>query len=742
MASVTWYAIAFLLLLVPRASAQDPQQRLEIEQLRATLAGANDTVALSQREAVTIQRAKADRENPMLHLELGFIAHRLGELTGAGQHYDDAGSEFEWAAELRPEWPYAWYGLGLAELAAGESHGEAVENIKQMLGKDYLSKAANAFGRAARADPGFAQAVVDLALTAMRQRIRARLDVARAALREAAGTDASSSPELQLARGRVEREAGEGDSALVAFARFVEVGGDSGLGMLETARTYFYLGQERRGAEAYEAATRLHLSPLATALCRGDLAWIATPEELREFDALTPGDLERWVADFWKRRDTEDGRRRGERLVEHYRRYFYAMRHYRLVSVRRHYDITERFRSGQQEVDDRGVIYLRHGEPDRKASYLERSVEPNESWLYRNAGGDRVFHFVARDDVQDFKLVESLADALGLRVALALGGGAALGAATGLFESRSGLDPLYQRLASLSPSARTSLLAEERTRGQETLLRGTTTDSYTLRFQRDLKPTVHEMAVTGASGESRLLIPFALPGAQLVAFNRGAAIVYPVELRVIAQRDDGLTRVIDTVRTFSAGRRVESQEQLTGLLEIAVPPGTYRVRVIAAQRDGDAGGMVQHEGVRVPPLGERAPGLSDLVVGQRGVGPVWLDRGDSIPVSALPVYPEGSTIALYFEVHGVPRGTRYRTNVEVTREGGGGLLGLFRGRGTPVGLEYDGVSDGEPTRVIQALNVGQLSPGRYRLRLRADLGARDARHTRFVSFAIAPRRSG
>src|SRR2546428_13416304 len=78
-----------------------------------------------------------------------------------------------------------------------------------------------------------------------------------------------------------------------------------------------------------------------------------------------------------------------------------------LVGRHRHYDITERYRSDQAEFDDRGIIYLRHGPPDKRASYqqvLDR-IEPNETWLYRRPPpeGDPIFHFVARGDGQDLK---------------------------------------------------------------------------------------------------------------------------------------------------------------------------------------------------------------------------------------------------------------------------------------------------------------------------------------------------
>lgn len=142
-------------------SAQTAEQRTGLQRVRDSLAQVTDSIALAAGEQRLIGVAKTNRDSALLHLELGFLAHRLGELTGGSRHYDDAASEFEWAAELRPEWPYPWYGLGLAELALGEHRVIAVENLRQMLGRDYLSKATRALSRAARADPAFAQAVID-----------------------------------------------------------------------------------------------------------------------------------------------------------------------------------------------------------------------------------------------------------------------------------------------------------------------------------------------------------------------------------------------------------------------------------------------------------------------------------------------------------------------------------------------------------------------------------------------------
>src|SRR5438093_13032948 len=242
--------IVLLALSLPPAkglSAQLPAERAAIEALRDSLAHVTDSLSLKGLEAATIQVAKQHRDDPLVHVRLGFIAHRLGEIANTKSHYDDAAGEFEWAAELRPGWPYPWYGLGLAELAQGEHSVLAIENLRQQLGKDYLSKAAPASARAGQPDPAFARATIALATTALTRRIHARLQVVLEAVRLAAASPAGRVPDVQLARGRVEREVGEADSAIVGFQAYIDVGGDSAVGLYELARTYYWAGRPADG---------------------------------------------------------------------------------------------------------------------------------------------------------------------------------------------------------------------------------------------------------------------------------------------------------------------------------------------------------------------------------------------------------------------------------------------------------------------------------------------------------------
>jgi GWxTD domain-containing protein len=739
------------MLLLLLSLVQAPAERADLEALRDSLAAVQDTVALNRLEAATIAVAKQNRNDPVIHLRLGFLAYRLGEITKEKSHYDAAAGEFEWAAELRPGWPYPWYGLGLAELAVGEHASLAIENIRQMLGKDYLSKAAKAFARATEADPSFASAVVDLANTALTQRIHPRLAVALEAVRLSAAGPAGRHAEVQLVRGRVEREAGEGDSAIVAFRAFLSVGGDSGIGLLELARSFYFARRAPQGWAAYFAGARATTSAPALTLYRSDLSWIADSAELTAFDALpNPTARAAWLEQFWTRRDVAEARDQGERLAEHYRRWFYARRNFRLVSTHRHYDITERYRSPQLEFDDRGVIYLRHGDPDRRARLAEQALEPNESWLYRRqAGGDLIFHFVARDDASDYKLIESLVDVLGFSRAVRAGSSTDP-EVTALYQSRNEFGALYARVGNSQRPAGGEL-AQDRIQGRRSIQVGTTSDSYAQRFEQPLDAVTTEFVVgdghvaDSAGGGQMLHVVFAIPADRLISEPSSNGVQYPLRFRVVVS-DSGDTVVarLDTLRVFGARQPLRTPAYLTGRLALPVPAGDYRYRVLIATPDGAAGDLVV-DSLRVERLDPRAARftVSDVVVGREGSGLVWLTPGDTVRLNPLNRFPEGSGAELYYEIYGLARGASYHTVVRLEKEGGrslfGAIRGLFGGGRSPVLLEFDAPADGPLTRVHRGIALRDVGKGNYRLTVIVTDPASGVAATRTQRFQVVAR---
>jgi GWxTD domain-containing protein len=737
--------------------AQAPAERADLESLRDSLAAVTDSVALSRLEAATIEIAKQRRNDPLIHLRLGFIAYRLGEVTRAKSHYDAAAGEFEWAAELQPDWPYPWYGLGLAELALGEHAALAIENLRQMLGKDYLSKAARAFARATEADPSFASAVVDLANTALTQRIRPRLEVALSAVRLAATGPAGRHAEVQLVRGRVEREAGEVDSALTAFRAYITVGGDSGVGLLELARSFYFARRAEQGWAAYFAGARAATSAAALTLYRTDLSWIADSADLVAFDGLPdPGARGAWLEQFWSRRDVRDARDIGERLAEHYRRWFYARHNFRLVSRHRHYDITEVYRAKQVEFDDRGVIYMRHGDPDRRARFACAEADQpngegcaaNESWLYRREqGNDLIFHFAARGDVGDYKLIESLVDALGFRRGVQAGSYSDPQVSE-LYATREEFGALYARVGH-SLNAPGSALAQDRAQGRRSIAVGTTSDSYVQRFDIPLELVTSEFVVGTASGASgqALHVVFAIPGERLTAEQDGDGVRYSLRFRlIVSDSADRAVARLDTLRVFGARQPLRNPAYLTGRVALPVPPGRYRYRLLVASPDGVTGDLAS-DSLSVDSLDGRRFAVSDVVVGREGSGLVWVlpgpPPGDTVRLNPLRRFPEGSALELYYEIYGLASGAAYHTVVRLEREGGRSLLGairgVFGGGRSPVLLEFDAPADGPVTRAHRGVALRDVPKGNYRLTVVITDPATGASVTRTQRFRVVAR---
>src|SRR6188472_3295752 len=592
--------LVFLALFPCSITAQAPPDRAELERFRDSLASTADSIGLLALEKRLIDSAKVHRNDGVLHLKLGFLSLRLGDM-GGHSHYDDAASEFQWAIDLQPSWPYAWYGMGLVEYGVGDSQISFVTGLKTMLGKDALTRSAVAFAKSAEVDPAFVRGLVDLANTALRQRVNIKLGVALEALRRAGKTPAEADPEVLLARGRVEREVGDGDSALAAFNAYLDRGENRGLGLLEVARTDFLMGRFDGVTPYFEGAAFDDSATVAG--YRTDLATIAPDSVLREFDQQRGEQRARYLRGFWSQRDRAELRADGERLREHYRRLFYARKNFQLTTNNRHYDIVERYRSGSRDFDDRGIIYIRHGEPTSRATYAAPGLEPNESWRYSRPDGDLIFHFMAREDVQDFKLVESLFDVLGFSNAVVLRGG--LGddrsdpVAQQLLLSREQLAPIYAKLQATGSASTGQFQSEERAVGQESIAVGTTTDSYELRFPDELKVHSEVLAVGRDSTGTQVQIAYAVSGSSLQPVMVTRGYLYSIRVRFVAL--DRLGRVaasVDTTRHFVSPAAVPGGEHLVGRVNIPVPPGNYTYR-LAVQEGEDAGVVLPRDSLRV-----------------------------------------------------------------------------------------------------------------------------------------------
>lgn len=762
---VRWSALLGFTALLGVASplvSQSLAHRRELVAFRDSLVGVVDSAKLLGIEKQHISRARQPElysprsasdtaQAAMLHLRLGFISLRLGELVGRAS-YDSAASEFSWATELAPKWPYAWFGLGLAELGVGDAGNTFVRGMQTMLGKDALTRAANDFARSAEVDSSFVEGLVELSNTALRQRINARMDVALAALRRAARSPVAHNPAILLARGRVEREVGDPDSSLVALSVLLDAEPKHAVAMLELARTRFAVGR-LDGADPWYRGLAL-ADTEALALYHSDLSYIMADSLLHKFDLATAAGRVAAVRKFWDIRDRDELHRSGERLREHYRRLDYAARNFRLVSANRQYNIEERFRSTQVEYDDRGVIWIRQGPPNDRRPYNVPGLEPNETWVYHRENGDLILHFVARQDVQDYRLVPSLFDVIGYAASVQLEGrviapggtaGSTIasilpgngrptnfdslvqvvkdsrlaGVTEAILRSREGINPIYGRLLTAGRGGRSSLIAAERDIGQKSITIGTQTDAWPLHFGAPLKAKLDVLAVGADSTGPQLQVVFGIPGNALRPMRLSAGVGYPLRLRASVLALDGtVVATVDTSPTLVVAAPVPARGYLLKRFAIRVPPGVFTVRV-SLETEENAGLVSHRDTVRVAsPLGP-ALGLSDLALGSRSVHLVWQTaQGDTAWFNPLESFHAKEPLQLFFEVAGLPPRSAYHVDLEIRRPAGGSLLSrlpLIGRRRTFFRLSFNSETTSNLDQVHQEIKLDQLPPGEYLL---------------------------
>ena len=362
---------ARILAVAPRRlPAQSPDERAELERFRDSLAATADSIGLLALERRMIDRPRRTATTRMHPPQAG-LPLAPARRPGGQAHYDDAASEFQWAIDLQPTWPYAWYGMGLAEYGVGDSQVSFVTGLKTMLGKDALTRSAVAFAKSAEVDPrssaGWWSWRTPRCGSGSTSSSAWRSTRSGAAARRLRRSD----PQVLLARGRVEREVGDGDSALAAFSGYLRAAARPGPRPAR-GRAHAVPARPLRRRAARTTRARPPTTPATVAGYRGDLATIASDSVLAEFDSTAGRAARRLARQFWTERDRAELRADGERLREHYRRLFYARKNFQLTALNRHYDIVERYRSGSRDFDDRGIIYIRHGEP-QQPGHLRRA---------------------------------------------------------------------------------------------------------------------------------------------------------------------------------------------------------------------------------------------------------------------------------------------------------------------------------------------------------------------------------
>jgi len=637
-------------------------------------------------------------------------------LDGARRVVDDAeacrdAAAFERALDLLDPLLYrrnapgeAWYLAGRAKLGLAELEAVPRWRDHQRPGTGYAQGARRALTEALRRDPAHAPAAALLAELRTRTRGGAGSASDLAAIR-GAGAAATADTAYWLRRARSELEWNEPDSALAAVDRFVAVGGDSALADAERARALFTLGRIEDGAVAWFTGLERAAGTVLAAY-RADLAWVARDAELAAFDSLPPGLRLAWARGFWERRALADFRTVPERIAEHFIRIRQALDAFRLTDPRRDFNSAMPFRSAQDLVDDRGVIWVRHGPPDE---VIETAAGPGVgcgyvSWVYHHgADAGLSAHFRSYFSLAAYRSPFQFCS--GRRDYRLVPGGVWIDHHAWWMAGR---DSLYAEwVAAMDGGRRVAasrlagrVAAEEAAR----LELAVTTDGQPHRYGHDLGAVVRAYAL---GDPARLLIAFGVPAARLEPVAHGGGAVFALRLRLAALPARGFPVTLDTTLLYDAGRALLPDHWVLGLLELPVAPGAWEVRSLLTDQRPDAGTTGWQSGLVVPTPG--VPSVSALVLGTSASELQWESPAGAFPLSPLNSYRRDGEVALFVEATALAGAASAEVRMQVRP--------ADRPDRTVLELRSEEPVTGGRIRLLRSIGLERLAAGAYLLQV-------------------------
>lgn len=569
---------------------------------------------------------------------------------------------------------------------------------------------------------------------------------------------------------RLWMRAGSPARAELALADADEAGGvPAAVLLLDQARIAFLGGDVRLGGQAYWEGCEQADAGAALQYWL-DIEVLATPDELARWDRFrrlpaSQTDLCGFLRRFWGERAMASTTPLGLRIRQHYQRVQYAQNNYRRRSGKKGPTLSNQIgRPRNAAYDDRGLVYIRMGEPARTTRFggnpstMENEIvsaecyQPNESWAYDYPEGTRVYHFTTFSGTDDYWLIENLGQVYrcGAPEASGQGGGVMrlspvnqhravqLGPAASLvlqdlYRSRQGLDPLYAQAAQRMSAPRSDGLLN--TQGTQALESQRVLQEERERTFRDARfaiqdvperPTIEPdsrlMVETlqfrsRSRGKNRVWVNALLEGDRLTPRPEGTAFRYQVDARLALIGEDGEYTRHDASFGALSPTRLRRDQSLPVRIPLDLDPGVYRYTLTILDGLGEPGarrsGNYRRGEITVRDLAGRLPVLSDVAVATDSSGS-WAPLAPSGPDLGMVPSPAHRTGAegvawVYFEAYNLTPGGRYETRVRFEPEGS-------RGEAFDLSFPGDVPFEGQPrTRRTLRLDLADAEPGTYEM---------------------------
>lgn len=713
-------------------------------------------------------RTVAGRLRDGIDLLRGYGNHpNLQDQTRAVEAFRDAEQADNRAA-------VAWFGEGIAW-----AHGPALD-IADATGyqhrRAHMETAAElaarrAFVRAIELDPSNSGPALELAALALATRKGSTIDTADAAIAHVLER-APPTADLLAAAALVAIADGAVERAVELGRHAIEAGGGSSADHALGSARLRAPGGEAEGAAAYMRGID-RLDADGALRYWDDARFMARPIDGIRWTEVSPPLRGVLLRELWERSAAENATTVGERLAVHMARLDTAHVTYRRQSLRGARPKEPLWTDTvptDVPVDARGMIYVRHGSPDRVINTLRDRrglIGQSVSWVYDRGNQPTVFHFMKVEGSADWSLTAGpQCDPLFYRtgepgeraLATLSGGRPADDAGVEFIAATDYMDP-YERWYSDRMQVEPGLygramrclsiagkLDEAIARGDEKALRSAiseldveqrdwlsrtaelarsatrslTTEEALPDFDRPLDVLTSLYTFRAEDGSTDVLAAVLIPGDGFTPEAADEGVKYPVRLSLILM-DPPHERVFrtDTLMEYGASAPIAPGQYLRTAAQASTAPMDSMDFRLAIRNDGSsAEGRVQAGRIAVPDYSGTSVRVSDIVIADMSDG--VLERG-VVRLSPIPTHQidVGSRFRLYYEVYNLEQGDPLSIRIRIRPAEGSGLLSgitrLFGGRKNEIDLRFEDVATTPGPNGLQYLReVGaELEPGRY-----------------------------
>lgn len=279
--------------------------------------------------------------------------------------------------------------------------------------------------------------------------------------------------------------------------------------ILALARINYGRQQGSVGEEYFDHALNSIKTPLDAALVLEDIKYIMTDAEWLNCRKLSSPALQKtYIRNLLLMRNPIPALGANPRLTEHYRRMLFAEKNFRYDGFRTWFNNPDKLSylsfplvyRLNEKFNDKGLVFIRQGEPDDRATSLGADVKPNESWLYHatETHGKMMFHFVVDENAtgNNWRLTAILDK--------------------NMLDSRLHWDQVFYKMSTATPLEALQYTAEMGELSKHSVDAGLTTDQH--RWSMPITPLPFSRCVStfrGENGKTRYEISYGLSAGQI-----------------------------------------------------------------------------------------------------------------------------------------------------------------------------------------------------------------------------------